>query len=236
VKKTAAGRAGVAGMLRLGPYVHGAVKERLLEGEWKAGEFLPVEGLKLEFGTSKQPIMEAMRLLVADGLVEIVPQVGCRVPAYSTDEVTDFFTVFASLEAETAAVAARRRTDQQLGELSEINAKIGLLTSVASAMDRVRQYRALNRDFHQVILEMTHSEILMRTSTRMWDMSDLLINGSELGLPLSDDVAARYEEHERLIVTFEQHNSVGAREAMRDHITRNIAMLNAIHGVDSRRS
>ena len=64
---------------RLAPVVYEMLKERLLEGTYQAGERLSVETLKTEFEVSKQPVMEALHRLAADGLVEIVPQVGCRV-------------------------------------------------------------------------------------------------------------------------------------------------------------
>jgi hypothetical protein len=43
---------------------------------------------------SKQPIMDALRRLASDGLVEIIPQVGCRIPVHEPQDVTDFFAVF----------------------------------------------------------------------------------------------------------------------------------------------
>ena len=49
------------------------LKERLHEGEYQAGERLPVESLKTESGVSKQPVMDAMRRLSSEGLVEIIP-------------------------------------------------------------------------------------------------------------------------------------------------------------------
>ena len=57
--------------------VYDLLKERLLEGHYPAGTRLPTDDLRLELGVSKQPVMEALRRLSADGMIEIVPQVGC---------------------------------------------------------------------------------------------------------------------------------------------------------------
>ena len=77
--------------MRLGPVAYQQIKEQLLEGRWAAGERLSLETFKSELGVSKQPVMEALRRLDADGLVEIIPQVGCRVVSYKPQEVSDFF-------------------------------------------------------------------------------------------------------------------------------------------------
>ena len=95
------------------------LKERLLSGRYPAGSRISIEDVKAEFGVSKQPVMDAMRRLEATGLVQIVPQSGCRVAAYTTQEILDFFNLFGRFEGEIAAAAASRRTDAQLVELDQ---------------------------------------------------------------------------------------------------------------------
>jgi hypothetical protein len=56
--------------------VYDVLRERLLEGRYPAGTRLPTDDLRSELGVSKQPVMEALRRLAADGMVQIVPQVG----------------------------------------------------------------------------------------------------------------------------------------------------------------
>lgn len=62
------------GTSRLNNAVYDQLKERLMEGMYPAGERLSAEGLRTEFGVSKQPVMESLRRLAADGLVEIPPR------------------------------------------------------------------------------------------------------------------------------------------------------------------
>jgi DNA-binding GntR family transcriptional regulator len=210
---------------RLGAYVYDTVKERLLDGQWRAGEFIRVEALKDELGVSKQPIMEALRRLAGDDLVEIIPQVGCQVPIYPANEMSDFFKLFASLESEAATIAAARRSESEIARLTGINAQIGVYSDLPDPRDRVHHYRTLNREFHAVILEMAHSPVVTRTSSRMWDMSDLLINASGRTDPLADDIGARHAEHELIIEALRARDAQGVRDQMRAHILRNIAML-----------
>jgi DNA-binding GntR family transcriptional regulator len=207
---------------RLAVFVYDEIKQRLLDGVWAAGESVPVESLKTEFRVSKQPVMEALRRLATDDLLEIIPQVGCRVPLYDAEEMADFFALFASLEAESAAIAAARSAPAYLARLAAINAEIGLLADVADPADRARLYRTLNRDFHAGILAMAQSAIVTRTSSRMWDLSDLFINTvSQHSL----DVSERHADHEQLIAAFRERDSDTVRATMRAHILRNVPML-----------
>jgi DNA-binding GntR family transcriptional regulator len=102
---------------RLGKVVLDELKERLLSGHYPVGSRISIEEVKAEFGVSKQPVMDAMRRLEATGIVEIVPQSGCRVAHYSVQEIKDFFNLFGRFEGEIAAAAATRRSDAQLAEM-----------------------------------------------------------------------------------------------------------------------
>lgn len=210
---------------RLSAYVYDIIKERLLEGRWRAGQSIAIEALKSELGVSKQPVMDALRRLSADGLVEIIPQVGCRVPTYTLQETADFFRIFASAEAEATSVAATRRTQAQIDRLIAINQEIAVLPALTDPAVRVHQYLLLNRRFHGTVLDMAQSSVLGRLSSRMWDACDLIINTTGGSLPLADEIAERHSDHDRMIAAFQASNEERAREEMRAHILRNIPML-----------
>ncbi len=210
---------------RLAPLIYDLVKERLLEGGYQAGEWLPVEGLKVECGVSKQPIMDALRRLASDGLVEIIPQIGCRVPVYEGQDVADFFAVFGGMEGAVAGVAAHRYTPEQLDELAAANTEIDQLRTAPDASVRSHGYRVLNRRFHALIHEMAQSPVVAEISRRMWDMSDLLINTSGVPQPLASAVSGRYDDHERIIAALRDHDAATARAEMEAHIVGTVSII-----------
>jgi DNA-binding GntR family transcriptional regulator len=112
--------------------------------------------------------MEALRRLSADGMVEIVPQVGSLVAIHEPREADDFYLMFSGFEGAIAGIAAQRRTDIQLAELDLISLRIDALRSQRDAAVRSRSYRELNRPFHHAIHHMAHSWIMAETSRRMW--------------------------------------------------------------------
>lgn len=206
------------GGARLGSVVYDLLKERLLEGRYAGNEQLPVEALRTEWGVSKQPVMEALRRLSADGLVTIIPQVGCRVATYRPLEVEDFFLMFGSIEGAIAGVAATRRDAAQLRELDQISATIGELRGETDAETRSHGYRLLNRRFHTAIHTMARSRVMADTSARMWDLSDFLINTAGGPRPLSRALDARHDDHERIRSALHAGDRLTARQEMEEHI------------------
>ncbi|MBJ8344413.1 GntR family transcriptional regulator [Antrihabitans sp. YC2-6] len=210
---------------RLSAALYDTLKARLLEGKYDAGEKIVVETVRQEFGVSKQPVMDALRRLSSDKLVEIIPQVGCQVASYGTQEVEDFFTLFGGFEGTIAGVAALRRTENQLLELDLISARVdGLLTSDDPAV-RAHGYRIYNREFHAAIHKMAHSRIMAETSQRMWDLSDFLINTTGVVNPLSSALEERQHDHHRITDALRARDADAARSAMEQHIVGTISVI-----------
>lgn len=220
---------------RLGSMVYDLIKERLLEGAYRAGERVVVEPLKAEFGVSKQPIMEALRRLASEGLVEIIPQVGCRVPVYSPRDVADFFAVFGGMEGAVAGVAAHRHEPGQLDELVRINTAIATLSDDPRPAARAHGYRVLNREFHATIHAMAHSDVVAGISRRMWDLSDLLINTGGVDQPLAMAVIGRHDDHERIIGALRERDHRRARAEMEAHILGTVTIIQPASGMSGDR-
>lgn len=203
---------------RLSGQVYEIVKSRLLDGDYAAGSRLSVESLRSEFGVSKQPVMEALRLLAAEGLVEILPQIGCVVKQYTMQDVDDFFEMFAAFEGAIASAAALRRTDADVRELERVSHGISVLGEETDPHRRASAYRVQNRDFHAQIHRMVRSQLMTDESRRMWDLSDLLINTTGSSLPLSYVTHERHDEHEAIIEAIRRRDADEARRLMEEHI------------------
>jgi DNA-binding GntR family transcriptional regulator len=203
---------------RLSGQVYETVKLRLLDGDYPAGAKLSVNEIRAEFGVSKQPVMEALRLLAAEGLVEILPQIGCVVMQYSSTEVDDFFQIFAAMEGALAGAAAARATEADIARIEAASGQIERLTSEPDPHTRSSGYRLQNRAFHEAIHSVVGSRIMTDSSRRMWDLSDLLINTTGRELPLGHVTAERHDEHERIVQAIRAGDVEGARRAMEEHI------------------
>lgn len=207
--------------------VYDQLKVRLMEGTYAAGERLSAEALRTEFGISKQPVMEALRRLASDGLVDVLPQVGSRVMTYALREVGDFYVMFGAFEGSIAGMAAKRRTDDQLTDLDMISSGIDALRKESDPHERSHSYRLLNRRFHHAIHDMAHSQIAADTSRRLWDLSDFLINTTGVPQPLSSALDERHTDHERIREAIHAGESERARHEMEQHIVGTIDVIKA---------
>lgn len=221
---------------RLNHAVYDQLKERLLDGVYTAGEQLSTEQLRLEFGVSKQPVMEAMRRLSGDGLIDIYPQVGSRVAIYPPQEVGDFFVMFGGFEGTIAGIAATRRTPEQLADMDAISRQIDQLRSEVDPAVRARGYRLLNRRFHKAIHLMAHSRVMAQTSSRMWDLSDFLINTTGSPNPLSSALDERHNDHERIRAALHDGDQAAARKEMEHHIVGTVDVIHDRTDEDPHRS
>lgn len=212
---------------RLSRHVYEELKLRLLQGRYAGGSTLSVEALRAEFAVSKQPIMEAMRLLSADGLVEIFPQVGCVVPAYSVEEARDFFRVFAALESSMASMAARRRSESDLAELAAAAQWLRALEDEPDPGIRAEGYRTGNRQFHQLIHEMSGSRVMLAVSRRMWDLADFLMNTAGPPHVVANALSQRNDDHERIIAALRVGDAEVTRAEMEGHILMTAHILSA---------
>ncbi len=96
------------------------IREAILEGKFEPGKRLMEVQLAEELGVSRTPIREAIRKLELEGLVIMVPRKGAYVAEISVNDMVEVLEIRGALEGLAASLAARRMTDQEIGELKEI--------------------------------------------------------------------------------------------------------------------
>ena len=99
-----------------GPLSEGLVEElqrRIITGQIPVGTWLRHSAVAEEFGTSRTPVREALRILHAQGIVTIVQNRGARVNGHSGRDIRDIGQVRAELEGLAAELAATRMDDER---------------------------------------------------------------------------------------------------------------------------
>jgi len=142
------------------------LRERIVSGALPPGARISDLVLSREIGISRTPVREAIRMLAADGLVEVVPHQGATVRAPSLDELDELYEIRAVLEAHAAARAAARRTPAEGSELLALVAAMEAITVPAGA-DRLdatatQRQRELDLGFHHRVLILARMERLRR--------------------------------------------------------------------------
>jgi len=205
---------------RLADAVYDAVKPRIISGVYKPGERLSVEDLCREFQVSRQPVMDALRRLSGEWLVEIMPQVGCRVTSFDSRAFRDFLATFGEMEGQVGALAAERRTPEQLAALDR---QLKVLTDSA---ENLAAFRRAEREFHSLVLQTANSEIIARLCEQMWDFGDFVYTtlvGSRKDDP--ELVRETLESQTRLVQAIRNQNQPLARLHMAVWLTGVLATV-----------
>lgn len=204
--------------LALGAQVYEHVKQLLLDGELESGAAIQVDAIASDLGVSRQPVMDAVRRLVQEGFVTIVPQVGSFPRSYKVGEILDFFKLFAESESIVAMLACQRADAAGLARLKTVSTQIGKLRGSGLSSDELaRQYRTLNRRFHTEMRDMTGSIAVAEIVESMGDRSDFLVALSRAPI-FPKRLKEAHAEHEEMIAAIQARDSERAMSVMRRHV------------------
>ncbi|PZQ46182.1 MAG: GntR family transcriptional regulator [Rhodovulum sulfidophilum] len=105
----------LAAAARARPTLHGEVLARLrdylVEGGLAEGERVPERGLCEMLGISRTPLREALKVLAAEGLIELLPNRGARVRVLDAGTIRELFDLMGGLESVSGRLACERITD-----------------------------------------------------------------------------------------------------------------------------
>lgn len=137
--------------------VFNAIRESILEGRYKEGDFLRENSIANELHVSRTPVREAIRQLELEGLVKSIPNKETVVSGVSQEDVQDIFIIRNKLEGLAGRRAAERVTQEELEQMEEVLA----LTEFYITKNDINHINELDHKFHDIIYKATKSKILM---------------------------------------------------------------------------
>ena len=125
------------------------LRRLILAGDLNPGERLVEDRLAQRLGVSRNPVREAIRVLAAEGFVEVTPRRGAAVARLPAGEAEELFDVRMALEGLTARLSARKVTPASAAMLR------GVLDTARVAVDegRLDEVADLNTAFHTAVAE-----------------------------------------------------------------------------------
>src|SRR5664279_1472908 len=109
---------GPRGRVQLSEEVASHLRDMIMSGTLRPGEFIRLEAVAHKLGVSVTPVREALLLLRGEDIVRLLPRRGCVGAPLSRVDVEDLFDVQARLAGELAARAVSRVTEEDLGRLT----------------------------------------------------------------------------------------------------------------------
>lgn len=185
------------------------LRKRIVDGDYPPGLRLTEERLATDFGVSRNPVREALRIVEADGLVTTMPRRGAVVATPEASTIADLFTVRTALETIAARLAAERATPRQVAELRS------LLDDARAATDQddLSRVAELNSALHLAVIAISGNRWLTSIASSMYLHVHWVFRlGAAHRAPHS------WEEHIRLIDAIAAGDADEAEAAARDHV------------------
>jgi DNA-binding GntR family transcriptional regulator len=120
--------------------------------------------LAQDLGVSRTPIREAMARLENEGLVRTVPRRGIFVVRKTREQILEIIHVWAALESMAARLITLNATDEEISALRTMFSTFqnGQLAA------HIDEYSEANLRFHQAIVEMARSDVLVRLAENLF--------------------------------------------------------------------
>ncbi len=109
--------------MQLSASVASHLREQIVSGRLKTGEFLRIDAIATELGVSTTPVREGLLLLQSESFVRLLPRRGFVVNSFSKGDLRDIFWAQAVIAAELASRAAQKMDKDGHAHLQQLIAE-----------------------------------------------------------------------------------------------------------------
>jgi len=187
------------------------VRTMLLEGEIPPGTRIPERELCERLKISRTPLREALKVLAAEGLVQLLPNRGSRAAKLTDKDMRDLFEVCQGLEALAGELACERIGDDEIAEVAAAH------TAMAQHYrngDLISYYRC-NRAIHEAIVAAAGNPVL----SGLYESVTARIRRARYVTPMTPPRwALALQEHEAILNALRRRDGVGLSHILRTHL------------------
>jgi len=188
------------------------LRQRIFSRELEPGSWIDELKIAEEFGISRTPLREALKVLAAEGLVTMKVRRGAYVTEVSERDLADVYHLLALLESDAAGVAAERATPEQIAELKALHAEL----EAAARPGRVdrEHFFAVNERFHMRLLAVADNRW---RDQLVADLRKVMKLNRHNSLLKTGRIAESLAEHRALMAAIEARDPQAAVARMQAH-------------------
>ena len=187
------------------------VRTMLLEGEIPPGARIPERELCERLKISRTPLREALKVLAAEGLVQLLPNRGSRAAKLTDKDMRDLFEVCQGLEALAGELACERITDTQVAEIAASHA---MMAQHHHDGDLLQYYRC-NRAIHEAIVAAAGNPVL----SALYESVTARIRRARYVTPMTPPRwTMALQEHEAILNALRRRDGVALSHVLRTHL------------------
>ena len=187
------------------------LRSKIMSHRLAPGSWIDEQALALEYGTSRTPLREALKVLAAEGLVTMKLRRGAYVTEVSERDLSEVFHLLSVLECDAVGVVAQQATEAQLADLAALHGE--LEDAVADA----DTYFAVNERFHMRMLEIADNRWRNQVVA---DMRQVMKLNRHHSLLKEGRLAASLQEHRDIMAALQARDAERAQHLMRLHMAQ----------------
>lgn len=189
------------------------LRQQIFDRRLEPGSWIDEQKLAAEFGISRTPLREALKVLAVEGLVTMKLRRGAYVTEVSADDLAQVYHLLALLESDAAAQVAATATTAQRAELQAIHDRLERQVRQRDA------FFATNEQFHLALLRIAGNRWAQQIVA---DLRKVMKLNRQLSLLRQGRIQDSLAEHRAVMTAIAQRDADAARARMRDHFDRGL--------------
>ena len=184
------------------------LRQRIFSSELAPGSWIDEMRLADEYGISRTPMREALKVLAAEGLVTMKVRRGAYVTEVNDKDQRDVYHLLALLESDAAGVVANSASDAQLQDLKTLHQEL------ASAVHDTERFFEVNERFHMRLLEIADNRW---RDQMVADLRKVMKLNRHNSLLKSGRIEESLSEHQALLDALLARDATASAQRMRVH-------------------
>ncbi len=194
------------------------LRERIFARALEPGSWIDEQKLAAEFGISRTPMREALKVLAVEGLVTMKLRRGAYVTEVSADDLAQVYHLLALLESDAAAQVAAAATPAQRAELQAIHDRLETQVRQRDA------FFATNEQFHLALLRIAGNRWAQQIVA---DLRKVMKLNRQLSLLKQGRLEDSLAEHRAVMAAIARRDADAARTLMRAHFDHGLEAASA---------
>ena len=186
------------------------LRQQIFARELEPGSWIDEMKLCAEYGISRTPLREALKVLAVEGLVTMKVRRGAYVTEMSRDDVEQVYHLLALLESDAASTVALRASPAQREQLAQLHARL------ESQVRRRDEFFATNEQFHMTLLQMAGNRWALQTAL---DLRKVMKLNRHHSLFKRGRLAESLAEHQAIMQAIANGDGAAAGALMRAHFS-----------------
>ena len=194
------------------------LRDLIVQGELAPGARLNERVLCEKLGISRTPLREAIKLLAAEGLVDLLPNRGALVAALDTGRLAETLQVMGALEGLAGELACRHASEARIADIRRLHEK---MLAMHERGDLAGYFRH-NQAIHQSIVEASGNPVLANLYRQLNTSARRARYMANLSKERWD---AAVREHEAILTALEARDVRTLKRLLRDHLANKLASV-----------